>query len=578
MVQSIISCAYNSAHLLDSLSLTVRSKKDAAKKPAVQHSQNAAEHNPHAYNDKDVQNGTTTPSSPSLPNAILGTLSASDIAGQLACQAREEAAIGGVLPAVRATAQTQSPSKVHHDESPPAESSLHSTTEPDSDQCPPPQVCPETKIQITAPEEETSDRNQSQSAQGDSHLCHEEIQFVFDDNSPSTQHEANGFGPFDNTPMPSFFDPQSRNKTVSMATTPLGLSVHATSKISEVTCSSILSPKSRRQQQFIDDLFVGLRNFGCGDRFKKLHQLGSGASGHVYKVKDRYEKHPITRKSIYYARKMIILDPQNQIKPKIIRAELESLHHCDCPNVIKLHGAYYDNSCVYLLLDYMDCGSLRDVLDLHGSIEEPILAKLVVQLLNGLIYLHEEREIIHRDIKPENILINKEGYVRISDFGMAGLKTSPKGPNGTIYCKSFVGSITYMSPERIQDQKHSFHSDIWSLGLTLAECALGQFPLVGNTGNMYDMWSLLSKKSFQIQFPENVSEDFRDFISICMTFDPRTRPSARELLSHPFIIKNTVYLSNGKVRIKGRKFKSWLKDIMKEGFLERLRQQQQRHG
>ena len=96
-----------------------------------------------------------------------------------------------------------------------------------------------------------------------------------------------------------------------------------------------------------------------------------------------------------------------------------------CPFLVELYGAYYDEGSVKVVLELMDCGSLSDVVKKTKKhhvqepyIEEPILARIAQQILNGLMYLHIMGHQIHRDIKPANILINKKGEVKLTDFGI----------------------------------------------------------------------------------------------------------------------------------------------------------------
>ena len=112
-------------------------------------------------------------------------------------------------------------------------------------------------------------------------------------------------------------------------------------------------------------------------------------------------------------------------------------------------------------------------------ISEPHISCIARQLLEGLHYLHHTRRLIHRDIKPSNILLNSRGEIKLADFGVSGELLEGVGvqPGQDAQSKiSFVGTVTYMSPERIQGAAHSFDSDLWSLGLTLIECAVGYFP------------------------------------------------------------------------------------------------------
>jgi serine/threonine protein kinase len=96
-----------------------------------------------------------------------------------------------------------------------------------------------------------------------------------------------------------------------------------------------------------------------------------------------------------------------------------------CPFLVKLFGAYYDEGSVKVVLELMDCGSLSDLVQkakkaksTEPIIQEPMLARIAIQILNGLMYLHVIGHQIHRDIKPANILINSKGEVKLTDFGI----------------------------------------------------------------------------------------------------------------------------------------------------------------
>ncbi|KAH6795207.1 mitogen-activated protein kinase kinase 3 [Perilla frutescens var. hirtella] len=87
------------------------------------------------------------------------------------------------------------------------------------------------------------------------------------------------------------------------------------------------------------------------------------------------------------------------------------------------------------------------------------------------------RHLVYRDIKPANLLVNLKGETKIKDFGIsAALEDS------MAMCATFVGTVTYMSPERIRNENYSYPADIWSLGLALVECATGEFLYSANEG------------------------------------------------------------------------------------------------
>ena len=109
-------------------------------------------------------------------------------------------------------------------------------------------------------------------------------------------------------------------------------------------------------------------------------------------------------------------------------------------------------------------------------------------MLKGLEYLHKKMKVIHRDIKPSNLLINSEGRVKIADFGVSGKLESTTDQKNT-----WVGTVTYMSPERFRGDNYTADTDLWSLGLTIIECAWGRYPYPeeGTKKENFGFWELL---------------------------------------------------------------------------------------
>lgn len=225
-----------------------------------------------------------------------------------------------------------------------------------------------------------------------------------------------------------------------------------------------------------------------------------------------------------------------------------------------------DDGNVALMMEYMDGGSLQDIVDEGGCDSEETLASIAAQGLIGLSFLHKCNQL-HRDLKPGNFLISKKGEVKIADFGILRQMdaevatispqlgsdvegervTSPKNPTGIVRASTFVGTATYMSPERIDGRTYSYPSDVWSFGLSILTVALGKLPI--DTSGGY--WSILNHvRDMQ---PPNVpegdtrfSDTFRDFIKCCLQTDPDERKSADELLEHPFLNKASVgYMIEG---------------------------------
>ncbi|KAJ4882150.1 Mitogen-activated protein kinase kinase 4 [Raphanus sativus] len=254
------------------------------------------------------------------------------------------------------------------------------------------------------------------------------------------------------------------------------------------------------------------------------NRIGSGAGGTVYKVIHR----PTSR---VYALKVIYGNHEENVRRQICR-EIEILRDVSHPNIVRCHEMFDQNGEIQVLLEFMDEGSLEGR---HVSNERD-LAKLSFQILNGLAYLHG-RHIVHRDIKPSNLLVNKAANVKIADFGVSRILAQTMDP-----CNSSVGTIAYMSPERIntdlnQGRYDGYAGDIWSLGVSILEFFLGRFPF--NVSRQGDWASLMCAicMSQPPEAPASASPEFRHFISCCLQREPGRRMTASQLLRHPFILR-----------------------------------------
>ncbi|KAK9060547.1 hypothetical protein SSX86_021251 [Deinandra increscens subsp. villosa] len=254
----------------------------------------------------------------------------------------------------------------------------------------------------------------------------------------------------------------------------------------------------------------------------RMNRIGSGSGGTVYKVVHR----PTGR---LFALKVIYGNHEDDVRRQICR-EIEILRDVDNLNIVKCHDMFDRAGEIQVLLEYMDGGSLEGT---HIS-HEASLADLTRQVLSGIYYLHRRR-IVHRDIKPSNLLINSKKQVKIADFGVSRILAQTMDP-----CNSSVGTIAYMSPERINtDLNHGkydgYAGDIWSFGVSILEFHLGRFPFaVGRQGD----WASLMCAICMSQPPEapaTASREFRDFISCCLQRDPARRWTAAQLLRHPFV-------------------------------------------
>ena len=188
----------------------------------------------------------------------------------------------------------------------------------------------------------------------------------------------------------------------------------------------------------------------------------------------------------------------DEAKFAAIIMELDILHRCVSPFIIDFYGAFFQEGAVYICMEFMDGGSV-DKLYADG-IPENVLRKIALSTIMGLKSLKDEHNIIHRDVKPTNILVNSRGQVKICDFGVSGNLVAS-------IAKTNIGCQSYMAPERIAGGgvaqaganpgggTYSVQSDIWSLGLSIIECAMGRYPYPPETYN--NIFSQLSVSIFQ---------------------------------------------------------------------------------
>ncbi|KAM3579407.1 mitogen-activated protein kinase kinase kinase [Umbelopsis sp. WA50703] len=229
-----------------------------------------------------------------------------------------------------------------------------------------------------------------------------------------------------------------------------------------------------------------------------------------------------------------LLSVQQKETVEALYQEITLLKDLDHEHVVEYLG--YDNDetegVINIFLEYVSGGSISSRLARHGAFEEPVVRHFTRQILLGLEYLHD-RKILHRDIKGANILVEQDGICKISDFGLSK-KNDYENP---------------MAPEMVKSEAYSAKVDIWSTGCTVIEMFTGQRPWLA-LNQLAALYNLGHYNKPPI--PENISEEARQFLDLCLTIDPDKRPTAADLLAHPFCrldpnFEFTDYVSSGKI-------------------------------
>ena len=250
----------------------------------------------------------------------------------------------------------------------------------------------------------------------------------------------------------------------------------------------------------------------------RLGVIGKGQNGQVYKA---IHIPTLTRVAL---KTMNIYEKSTRHQ---LLHELTAYAALSSPYLVSFLGAYHEAGMITVASEYMDCGSLQSFIKRYGRIEDERLLKIIAkQSILGLHYLHTHHRV-HRDIKPDNILINIRGQCRLADFG---LLTELEDTHA--FTDTFLGTMAYLSPERLKSDTYSYKSDIWSMGLSLLFVVTGSLPV--QCSDYWQMLDLLSKSPPRLD-RARYSAELCDFVDDCLRLDEEERASAGQLLAHPFI-------------------------------------------
>ncbi|KAG2654325.1 mitogen-activated protein kinase kinase kinase 1-like [Panicum virgatum] len=251
----------------------------------------------------------------------------------------------------------------------------------------------------------------------------------------------------------------------------------------------------------------------------KGEHLGSGSFGSVYEA--------ISDDGFFFAVKEVsLMDQGLNAKQRILQLEHEIslLSRLEHENIVQYFGTDKEGGKLYIFLELVTQGSLAALYQKY-HLQDSQVSAYTRQILNGLLYLHQ-RNVLHRDIKCANILVDASGLVKLADFGLA------KEISILSQARSSKGTVFWMAPEVAKAKPHGPPADIWSLGCTVLEMLTGKVPYP----DMEWTHALLKiGRGIPPEIPYTLSEDARDFIKKCVQANPNDRPSAAQLLEHPFV-------------------------------------------
>ncbi|KAG5284316.1 hypothetical protein AALO_G00025380 [Alosa alosa] len=267
------------------------------------------------------------------------------------------------------------------------------------------------------------------------------------------------------------------------------------------------------------------RDVNPNDIWEIIGELGDGAFGKVYKAKNK-------ETGALAAAKVIETKCDEELEDYIV--EIDILASCDHQYIVKLLDAFYHDTKLWIMIEFCPGGAVdATMLELDRGLREPQIQVICRQMLEALVYLHSKK-IIHRDLKAGNVLLMLDGEIKLADFGVSAKNTKTLQRRD-----SFIGTPYWMAPEVVmcetmKDAPYDYKADIWSLGITLIELAQIE-PPHHELNPMRVLLKIAKSEPPTLEQPAKWSKDFKDFLKKSLDKNPETRPSASQLLEHPFV-------------------------------------------
>ncbi|XP_076943507.1 CBL-interacting serine/threonine-protein kinase 4-like [Bidens hawaiensis] len=252
------------------------------------------------------------------------------------------------------------------------------------------------------------------------------------------------------------------------------------------------------------------------NKYQLTHFLGRGSFAKVYHGRSLIDNSSVAVKVID---KPSTADPT--LEPRLIR-EVNAMRRLNHKNILKLHEVMATKTKIYLVMELAAGGELFTQLIRHRRMKEPTARFYFQQLVSALNFCHENG-VMHRDLKPQNILLDKDGNLKLSDFGLSALPESRT--NGLLH--TACGTPAFTAPEIVRGKGYDgAKADAWSCGVILFNLLSGYLPFDdSNLPNMYR--KIYSRK---IVFPEWITKQPRVIIKKLLDPNPKTRMSIEKLM------------------------------------------------
>jgi serine/threonine protein kinase len=249
--------------------------------------------------------------------------------------------------------------------------------------------------------------------------------------------------------------------------------------------------------------------------FRNAELIGQGGFGAVYVMVSDETKTQVAVKKMPHSNSKEIRENSWEVGLTL---------NCQHENVVELYKCYVWEDELWMVMEYLEGGSIADAVATVGAFSEETTAYVAAGVLKALVFMHD-RHIVHRDLKSANVMLRSDATVKIIDFGLGRDISKSEG------C-TMLGSPFWMPPEMVQYRGHGTPADIFSCGITLIEMRTEHPPYYYSS--VRALYTTGTKGADLDQYPQ-FSPVFRSFLQAALHFSPDDRATAAELLDDPFI-------------------------------------------
>ncbi len=248
-------------------------------------------------------------------------------------------------------------------------------------------------------------------------------------------------------------------------------------------------------------------------RYKIEKFLGTGGMSVVFKATDLKDGSPVAIKML----RDDVADDRESLE--IFTNESKVVSMLSHPNIVSIRAVSFKTEKKYLVMEYIDGISLRTYMDKRGALDFDEFISFSEQILAALEHAHS-RGVVHRDIKPQNILVLKDGFIKVTDFGIAKV---PEKNKGKTISDNAIGTVYYISPEQAAAKSTDSRSDLYSFGVMMYEMATGKLPFDDERPISVLMMQIHDKPLPPRKINRSIPRGLEQLILTCMEKDPRRR-------------------------------------------------------